>query len=64
MRWILETLSPSPKAAPGVFAIRNWIGARSGNVVLQTKQSLASSDFKLVFKKHSNANQGKHGTAF
>jgi hypothetical protein len=22
------------------------------------------SDFRLVFKNHSDANQGKHGTAF
>ena len=44
---------------------RSEIGsARSGNVVWQTRQSLASSDFRLVFKKHSDANQGKHGIAF
>jgi hypothetical protein len=34
------------------------------NVVLQTKQSLASSDSRLVFKNHSDANSGKHGIAF
>jgi hypothetical protein len=33
---------PSPKAVPGVFAIRNWIGAWSGNLTLETRQSLAS----------------------
>ncbi|CAA9314572.1 hypothetical protein AVDCRST_MAG84-999 [uncultured Microcoleus sp.] len=46
---------------PGEFL---WIGSWSGNVVLETRQSLASSDFRLVFKKHSDANQGKHGIAF
>ena len=61
---LLTSFLPSPKAALGVLAIIRGIGAWSGNTFLQTKQSLASSDFKLVFKKHSNANQGKHGIAF
>jgi hypothetical protein len=39
---LLTNFLPSPKAAPGVFAIRNWIRARPSNVTLQTRQSLAS----------------------
>jgi hypothetical protein len=39
---LLISFLPSPKAAPEVFAIRNWIRARSGNSTLQTRQSLAS----------------------
>ena len=34
------------------------------NSVLQTRQSLGSSDFRLVFKNHLDANQGKHRIAF
>ena len=52
------------EAEPGVFTIRDWTGAWSANVVLQTRQSLASSDFRLVFKTYSDANQGKHGISF
>jgi hypothetical protein len=45
--------------------LRSSVGfAWSANVTLQTRQSLASSDFRLVFKKHSDANQGKHRIAF
>ena len=54
----------SPKAAPEVFAIVRGIRAWSSNLVLETRQSLASSDFRSVFKKHSDAKQGKHGIAF
>jgi hypothetical protein len=38
--------------------------AWSGNTFWLTRQSLASSDFRLVFKKHSDANQGKHRIVF
>jgi hypothetical protein len=73
---ILEGLPPSPgrERHRGIFPDRLLgaintgeflrIGARSGNVTLETRQSLASSDFRLVFKKHSDTNQGKHGIAF
>ena len=76
MGMIVETLSPSPDRDRhrGIFPDRLLgainigeflrIGARSGNVTLETRQSLASPDFRLVFKKHSDANQGKHGIAF
>src|SRR4028118_151790 len=57
-----DATSAEPK--PGVFAIVHGIRARSGNGTLETRQSLASSDFRLVFKKHSDANQGKHRIAF
>jgi hypothetical protein len=76
MGMIVETLSPSPDRDrhQGIFPDRLLgaintgeflrIEAWSGNGTLETRQSLASSDFRLVFKKHSDANQGKHGIAF
>ena len=44
--------SPEPK--PGVFAIVCWIGAGSGNEVLQTRQSLASQVTSQIVRPEIN----------
>jgi hypothetical protein len=45
---------PSPKAAPGVLAITNWIGAWPANVSLQTRQSLASQVTSQIVRPEIN----------
>jgi hypothetical protein len=45
---------PSPEPEPGVFAIVRGIRARSGNGILQTRQSLASQVISQIVRPEIN----------